>query len=588
MSNILFGVQQCCQKTVIELPRREANETHLVIQDGDDLVRLCVWAREQDYYFCTLVVNDERVLEDYTYKLYYVFSAPKMENDPANRLVILEYALPMPAQQPRYPTIRPYFPAVEGLEREALDMLGLTPHPEPVSPGFVLHQPPYPPEVYPLRRPRSQTELIENRINKNLPASPSFPPPLLPDGLLELPVGPIHAGIIEAGRFNFQIAGEVIEKVTPCLGYKHRGIEKLFETQYTLDSGWRLAECVAGDSSFAHSMAYCQAVEAIAGISPPQPAIYWRGLCLELERLSNHLNDVAALAHDIAFDLAASPLAVLREKAVRLNERLTGSRFLRGINRPGGVKLAQVPDLHDVRTTIKHISAEFLDLGKLFLEMPACRERTISTGILSRAEVKAVGATGLPARASGLWRHDFRLLHPQGAYLAPQIIEIINQTIIKDDISPSDISRTAPIFNSDLQGDVFARLAMRVAEVETSSRLVTYLVDVLSLFNLTPLNFVTPVTSKLKTVTNFNFGLGYVEGWRGEIFYFVIKGPDNSIFRCKVRDPSLFNWPALALAIGRKPQVDARGNWVGHWENILADFPLINKSFNLSYSGHDL
>lgn len=587
MSNILLGVQQCCQKTVIELPRREANETHLVIQDDDDLVRLCAWAREQDYYFCTLVVNDERVLEDYTFKLYYVFSAPKTENEPANRLVILEHALRTFPRQPGYPTIRPCFPAVEGLEREALDMLGLSPHTEPAPPGSALHQPPYPPEVYPLRRRRSQTELIENRINKNLPASAPLPPPL-PEGLLELPVGPIHAGIIEAGRFNFQIAGEVIEKVVPRLGYKHRGIEKLFETQYTLDSGWRLAERVAGDSSFAHSMAYCQAVEAIAGVTPPEPALYWRGLCLELERICNHINDVAALAHDIAFDLAAAPLAVLREKAVRLNDRLTGSRFLRGVNRPGGVQLARVPDLNDVQTTITQISTEFLDLGKLFLEMPACRERTISTGVLSRAEVRALGATGLPARASGLWRHDFRLLHPQGAYLNPRLTEIINQTILKDEVSPSDIFRAAPVFESDLQGDVFARLAMRVAEVETSSRLVVYLADVLLPFNLMPLNFVTPVLSKLKTVTNFDFGLGYAEGWRGEIFYFVIKGPDNSIFRCKVRDPSLFNWPALAQAIRRKPQVDSKGKPAGHWENILADFPLINKSFNLSYSGHDL
>jgi Ni,Fe-hydrogenase III large subunit len=445
-------------------------------------------------------------------------------------------------------------------------------------------------------------EKIENTGRR-----PALPLPQLPDGMLFLPVGPIHAGIIEAGHFRFHVAGEVIENLDIRLGYKFRGLEKLFQAQYTVEKGYELAERVSGDSSFAHSMAYCQAAEALAGSEPlPRAALYWRGLFLELERIYNHINDVGALVHDMAFDLVASEIAVLREKIVRLNQHLTGHRLLHGVNRPGGIVLKPVPDLEALQTEAVNITSEFLLLGELIMKMPACRDRAFTTGILTGQQVKKFGATGLAARAScgaidilgtaladELRQHDFRLKHPQGVYkLHTKLCDEIRATIVTENTKPSASFRRVQVFQKDLQGDVFARLALRVAEVETSSRIIQRLTSRMKKFPLNEPTLVEPeyFTRTLRKTPNFEFGIGFVEGWRGDIFYWLMKGPGNTIFRCKVRDPSLFNWPALRLTTIRKPKSEANGKPPNkdYWENILADFPLINKSFNLSYAGHDL
>jgi len=599
MPDIYDGVRQSCQQSWLELPRRAPNEVHFVISDSEDLDRLCAWAKQQNYYLCTMVTNDERALEDHVFKLYYVFSAPQGD------LVILEHLLNDPKHLEQYPSIREVFPSVEGLELEAYDMIGLSPLDYPIPHGFVLHEP-YPPDLYPLRPRRSPKVLIEERIEKHI-KPPSPPLPQLPDGMFFLPVGPIHAGIIEAGHFRFHVAGEVIENLDIRLGYKHRGIEKLFQAQYTVEKGWELAEKVSGDSSFAHAMAYCQAAEALAGIeSLPQSALYWRGLFLELERIYNHINDVGALVHDMTFDLVASEIAVLREKMMRLNQHLTGHRLLRGVNRPGGIVLKRVPDWEALQTEVVDITGEFLRLGELIMKMPACRDRAFTTGVMTGQQVKKFGATGLAARAAcgasdilgtaladELRQHDFRLKHPQGVYkLHTKLCDEIRATIVTENTKPSASFRRVQVFQKDLQGDVFARLALRVAEVETSSRIIQRLASRMKKFAASELALIEPdiFTQALRKTPNFEFGIGYVEGWRGDIFYWLMKGPGNTIFRCKVRDPSLFNWPALRLATIRKPKLETNDKTQSqdYWENILADFPLINKSFNLSYAGHDL
>jgi Ni,Fe-hydrogenase III large subunit/Ni,Fe-hydrogenase III component G len=597
MSDIHDGVRQSCQKPWLELPRRASNEFHFVITDGGDMERLCLWVKEQTYYLCTLVTNDERALEDHVFKLYYVFSAPE------GYLVIFEHPLSDPKHPEQYPSIREVFPSVEELELEAYDMIGLSPQEYLTPHGFVLHEP-YPADLYPLRPRRSLKALLEKIENTG--RRPALPLPQLPDGMLFLPVGPIHAGIIEAGHFRFHIAGEVIENLDIRLGYKHRGIEKLFQAQYTVEQGWELAEKVSGDSSFAHAMAYCEAAEALAGSEPPRAALYWRGLFLELERIYNHISDVGALVHDMAFDLVASEISVLREKMVRLNQYVTGHRLLRGVNRPGGIVLKRVPDLEALSTEVVNLTGEFLRLGELIMKMPACRDRAFTTGILTGQEVKKCGATGLVARAScgavdiagtaladELRQHDFRLKHLQGVYkLHPKLGDEIRNTIITDQAKPSANFRRVRVFQKELQGDIFARMALRVAEVETSSRIIQRLASRMKKFATSEPVLIDPdiFTQSLRKTPNFEFGIGYVEGWRGDIFYWLMKGPGNTIFRCKVRDPSLFNWPALRLATIRKPKPEANGKPPnkGYWENILADFPLINKSFNLSYAGHDL
>jgi Ni,Fe-hydrogenase III large subunit/Ni,Fe-hydrogenase III component G len=577
MTNIYIGIEETCRQKPTELPRRMANEFHFVIEDADDLLRLFRWARDpaQDYSLCTMVASDERQIEDGVFKLYYVLSASQDE------LLIIEHPLSDPQKPTRYMSIRDVYPAVEPLEKEIYDLFGLLPDKDDtvIPGGFVLHAG-FPGDLFPLRRSHSMAELVDITNKSEKGGKP--PQPELPNGVLILPVGPIHAGVIEAGHFPFHIAGEVVEQLPIRLGYKHRGIEKLFETEYTLENGWELAEKVSGDSSFAHSLAFCQAVESLAGVELTRSAQCWRALFLELERLYNHVSDIGALVHDIAFDLVGSQFAVLREEAVQLNFRLSGHRLLRGVIRPGGMKFKDKPDLEDIRFTVNRLTDQFFALSKLVFNSPTCRERMLSTGILTAWESRICGAVGVAAR-SVAWddpeewmRHDYRLLHPLGAYSDPEINAEIRATIMPN--GPKT-ERRITVDNNDLQGDVFARFALRVAEVETSARIIGRLITYLGV--LAEPNLVL-ISDNLMTAPDFECGLGYVEGWRGNIFYWVMKGSENEIYRCKVRDPSVFNWPAMSRAVICK-QKDGK-----KLENILADFPLINKSFNLSYAGHDL
>jgi Ni,Fe-hydrogenase III large subunit/Ni,Fe-hydrogenase III component G len=574
MADIYTGIVETgLSEQVFRLSRAAPDETHFVIENGQSLLRLCQWVQRNGYYLCTMVASDERLLEDNVFKIYYVLSGSQQD------LLILENPLTDTQHPTEFTSIREAFPSVAPLEEEACDLLGLSACNRTANDqGFMLHAP-FPIDLYPLRRTRS-LERLRGLINDSAGKGP-LPLPTLPEGMLILPVGPIHAGVIEAGHFSFHVAGEVVEELSIRLGYKHKGIEKLFETYYSLEDGQNLAEKVSGDSSFAHSMAYCQAVEALAGEEPPEAAQYWRALFLEMERLYNHIADIGALVHDMAFDLLASPMFVLREAAVQLNKRLTGHRLLRGVNKPGGVELSGYPDLNEARKTIEDITADCLRLSKIVLEMPACRDRAITTGLLTQEEVAVCGATGMVARASGIMKHDFRLRHPQGPYRHQAIKELIEATSVPTN---GQSERQLSIYEDDLKGDVYARMVLRVAEVETSSKIIQYLID-----GLTALGADFPtyqcLTPQLRNAADFDFGLGFVEGWRGDIFYFVMKGPDNSIFRCKVRDPSVFNWPAESQAVVRKLKGTSKTE---HWENILADFPLINKSFNLSYAGHDL
>jgi Ni,Fe-hydrogenase III large subunit len=236
--------------------------------------------------------------------------------------------------------------------------------------------------------------------------------------MLILPVGPIHAGVIQPGYFAFHVAGEVVEKLPVQLGFTHRGIERLFERQ-RLEDGWRLAEVVAGDSAFAHSLAYCLAVESLAGVSfqPTDRLSLWRGLLLELERIVNHMADCAFIVHDMTFDKPASRLATVQERVVRLAAALTGHRLLRGVNRPGAVVFpnpgATADTLHGLETRVGALVEAFINLALRVMELPECRDRLMSTGVLTRTEAEGLGAAGLPARASGLGR-DVRLRHPRG------------------------------------------------------------------------------------------------------------------------------------------------------------------------------
>jgi Ni,Fe-hydrogenase III large subunit/Ni,Fe-hydrogenase III component G len=554
---------------IIELPRQPENQRHVVVNDNNTLLAILTAARAQNCFLRAITATDERLRENRSFKLYYLIS-----DDIDDQLIILETGVAK-SNDLVYPSVRSIFPAVVSTEGQIFDLFGLKADVGvEAADGFLLHNPAYlfNEPLQPLRRTRTKRgldQILQSEQENHPPTTPGWIKPLRREGVSILSVGPVHAEIIESGQFLFYVAGEVIESLSLRLGYKHRGIEKLFETHYTLETGWKLAEKISGDSSFAHSLAYCQAVEDIVNVTPPKTALYWRALLLELERIYNHIADVGALAHDVAYDRAAAQISSLRETMVQLNRRLSGNRFLRGINVPGGVNLP-APDVEAqaIRQIVEAVAEEFLGWAKNVMENPKCRERMLGTGHLPRED--AANATGLAARASGWFERDWRLQHPQGACEDAEAQNILRSTIVPED--EENPNRQIPIYPRDLNGDVFARLAMRVAEVETSAKLILYFSKRLQDFDPTQPACI-PIKEKLSRLPGLNFGVGIVEGWRGDVVYMVFKGQEDSIFRCSPRDPSAINWQAFPRA--------AQGN-------RLSDFPLINKSFNLSYAGFDL
>jgi Ni,Fe-hydrogenase III large subunit len=323
--------------------------------------------------------------------------------------------------------------------------------------------------------------------------------------------------------------------------WKHRGVEKLFEQQ-TLSDGVALAERISGDTTLGHSLAYCQAVESLLDIHVPRRARYLRSLFLELERLHNHIGDVGGICNDTAYALAHAHCGRLKERVMQLNDRLTGSRFLRGVNCVGGVGIDLSTDqLSDMVTELERIEKDFSELEQIIAVNASLIDRFESTGILKKQTAWDHGVVGVVGRASGIDR-DLRRDRPFAAY---------------DELSV----RVA----GSSYGDVRARVQVRMSEIHESIRLVREIQRTLP---------DGPLKGDRQAVPDPGaWALAAVEGWRGEILYFLMAGEHERIHRCKVRDPSFVNWPAIQMAV------------IG---NIIPDFPLINKSFSLSYAGNDL
>ncbi len=569
LDSSLKQLQKAYTRFGSELFRPASNELHILVSNDTKLLALVEELRNDNFYLLSIAANDEQELEDRCFKLYYIFS-----HATRNLFLIIENALLAGAET--FASIRPLFAAAAPFEREIADLTGLRPHNQLVESGHYLHTNVYPPHLYPLRRDR-RTAALKQAIQNYHPLStdgPRLKEPQPATGEWLLPVGPVHAAVIEPGRFLFRLGGEMIEEVGIQLGYTHKGIERLFQVNRTLENGWELAEHVSGDSSFAHSMAYCQAVENLAQTQIPPQATLLRGLFLELERIANHIGNCGALAQDVAMDIAASEMAALREAVLRLNFYATGHRLLRGINRPGGVQLPDTLDIERIAKTVTEIAAAFTSLGRQVQQKPGFRDRTINTGILTRQQVTRLGATGLTARASGLER-DFRLRHPFGIYQDAAFQQIIRKQSLP-------LEATA--------GDVFARFLIRWYEAQTSAVIVQEVLSRLKRTAGQQTSFITPI--EYWRIQNYEFGLGYVEGWRGDIVYWLMKDKFQGIYRCKVRDPSTLNWAALKAALDPHQLDDeyierhkASRRTV---ETIIADFPIVNKSFNLSYSGNDL
>jgi Ni,Fe-hydrogenase III large subunit len=447
-------------------------------------------------------------------------------------------ALPLTAFElcQRYPDLSAVFPAAARMQRAARDLSGVQ------AQGFDDARPWLNHGAWPADQPP-----LCQGLQPPLPLSGSLQDyPFVRvdgDGVHEIAVGPVHAGVIEPGHFRFSVVGEKVLRLEQRLGYTHKGTEQRMSLLPPLDA-YRLAGRVSGDSTVAYGWAYCMALESACGTQIPARAAWLRALMLERERVANHLGDLGALGNDAAFAFALAQFSRLREDWLRLSKQVFGHRWLMDRLVPGGVTV----DLDHAQRDLlikqcDHIEAEVGKLHQIFEAHAGLQDRLMNTGFVTPELASRLGLTGLAGRASGQ-AFDLRADHAFAPYGGLNVLKVIHHS-----------------------GDVAARVAVRFDEVVESLRLIRRIVRELP-------EGETSVTVNLPEQPRR--GAGWVEGWRGEVWVALDLGgsaQSHRILRCHLHDPSWQNWPVLEHAI------------IG---NIVADFPLINKSFNLSYSGQDL
>ena len=360
------------------------------------------------------------------------------------------------------------------------------------------------------------------------------------EGMHQVAVGPVHAGTIEPGHFRFTANGETVVRLEQRLGYAHKGTEALMAGS-DLRRAAKLAGRVSGDSTVAYTYAFARAAEAALEFEPPPRAVWLRALMAELERLANHLGDIGAICNDASFALIHAHCGVLRERVLRAADGAFGHRLMRDCVVPGGTEVDLVASgVAELNALADEIARRFPPLVALYDNQASLLDRTVGAGVLRPALARQFGAGGFVGRASG---QDFD---------ARRAIAYAPYDRLQFDVSVR------------ADGDVNARVWIRVREVEQSLSLVRQLLAGLP---------EGPVCAELPTRNETREGMALVEGFRGDILVWLRIGADGRVERCHPRDPSWFQWPLLEAAIEG---------------NIVADFPICNKSFNCSYSGHDL
>jgi len=446
-------------------------------------------------------------------------------------LVCLSFALP--AGQPSYPDISQIFPAANRMQRAAYDLLGIYANGGEDHRKWLRHAA-WHSSSFPLRKDfdaaASRTDDADNYPFVQVEGQ----------GVHEIPVGPVHAGIIEPGHFRFSIVGEKVLRLEERLGYTHKGIEKRFESM-NLQQGAKLAGRVSGDSTVAYAWAYAMAAESIANVTPPDRALWLRALLLERERVANHFGDLGYLGNDVALSFGFAQFWMLKEQVLRNNAVLFGHRYLMDSIIPGGVAM----DLTGEGKLVIEQECAMLErqvsiLRGIYEEHAGVQDRFIGAGRVEPKLAAQLGLCGLAGRASAqAW--DTRVQFPCAPY-------------DKLDVQMATYRN----------GDVAARVIVRFDELFESLRLQRKI-----LMNLLGEEILRP----LEKLPAHGFGIGMVEGWRGEVMVALHTGAQGDLARVHPHDPSWQNWPVLEHAI---------------MGNIVPDFPLINKSFNLSYSGQDL
>ena len=513
------------------------NELHLILNDPDKLHDFCKFLKQNfDLRLLTIICYDERKL-NHGFKIRHVFGS---DVDDFFLFVILS----IDESHPYFPSIYDVFPSSILYEREINHMFGLTAKENPNIKPLILHD--FPNDVFPLRKDFNLSDDVKRNLKQF-----EFTP-ITGEGVCEIPVGPIHAGIIEPGHFRFSVLGETVINLETRLGYTHKGIEKLAESMPINDAVF-LSERISGDESVANSIAFCQAIEKIAKLTIPQKAEQIRLLFAELERIYNHFGTLGGILTDVGFPYGASRLNILKEQIMQLSERLSGSRILFGVNQIGGVKInitdEMLIDIHFVLDDAFQIFEKIFDLLK---SNSSVMDRLRNTGIIEKQIAKDLGLVGISSRCIGI-ETDTRHTHPYGYYPS------IN---LKQKTPRETMERQVEL--QKRIGDVLSRFMNRVDDLRQSKDIIDSITalkdDGLSVFmgdELTP----------------YSSGLGYTESHRGETLHWIMIGEHNSIFRYKIRTASFSNWSIIEHAV---------------LNNIVADFPVINKSFDFSYSGNDL
>jgi len=431
----------------------------------------------------------------------------------------------------QFPSVARVHPPALRLERSIHDLYGLVPEGCPDQRGWLDHG------RWAVRHPLGERAVAAATGDAYAFYAAEGPP------LHQIPVGPVHAGIIEPGHFRFNANGETVVRLEQRLGYVHKGIDDLM-VGAPLEHAAKLAARVSGDSTVAYSIAFARAVEAALGIKAPDRSLWLGALMAEMERLANHLGDIGAICNDASFSLLHAHCGILREHVLRASYACFGHRLMMDRVVPGGV----AADLDNngvttVRKLLETIDRRFPELIELYDNTTSLQDRTVSTGILSSALATQYGAGGFVGRASGGTR-DVRKTPGYAPY--------------------NSLSFKVPTRH---EGDVDARVWVRIEEVKQSLRLIEQILEGL------------PDGPLRADRIGFGFrkptveGLAFAESFRGDVFVWVRMCSDGKVARCHLRDPSWFQWPLLEAAIEG---------------NIVADFPLCNKSFNCSYSGHDL
>jgi len=503
------------------MPTFASGITVLSVTPAELASRAAALLRQPGWRFCHLTA---RGLDDRTVAVEVLLLDTRQ-----NAITLL--SAPLAEGQCEYPSLTAKAPAAHWAERAIGDMFGIRAAGHPRWKSLLLHDDRWPLDLHPLAGSAQVT----------CPREPYRFMVVTGEGNHEIPVGPIHAGIIEPGHFRFSCVGEIITNLEIRLGYLHRGVEKRL-TELPWPQARFVAESASSDTAAGNALAHVLALESLLHVAPPPRAVALRVVALELERLANHVGDLGALSGDIGYSPGSALFPPLRGATLGLAQLLTGNRRQRWFILPGGVSQDIDDDrrralLHGVRELAEQITAHL----PLVLEHPGVIERMEGVGRLAPALARDFGIVGPAGRASGS-RYDVRCHFPS---------------------DPLPLSLPDPARRED--GDVLARAWMKAEEIVSS---VTRITQALETLPDTPVQVALPERLPADSV-----GLGLVEAWRGELLHWVTTGGDGAITRYAIKDPSLNNWTGLAIAV--------RGN-------LVADFPLCNKSFNLSYSGNDL